>query len=313
MTVRPLAIADKPGHKRRVGRDTQERGRDAGWAADEAAWRGVVDRRLGELVPSLDGGAGPLAEAARYALLAPGKRLRPLLTLAAAAQFGGRPEDALDPGCAIEMVHAASLVLDDLPCMDDAALRRGRPTVHRAYGQDVAVLAAVALLARAFGVLAAAEAIAPAARLRLTARLSEAVGFDGLSAGQTRDLRERDPGAELAAIERLNAQKTGVLFGLAAEAGALAAGASDGQAQAARRFGDRLGAAFQIRDDLFDLEGEAALLGKDVGRDGAKPTVVSRLGAAGARARLRAELEAGLAGLGEGPLSALARTSFPSA
>jgi geranylgeranyl diphosphate synthase type II len=274
---------------------------DANWAE----WRSEIDRRLAELVPAVDGGAGRLSEAARYALLAPGKRLRPLLTMAATVQFGGSPEAALDAGCAFEMVHAASLILDDLPSMDDAVVRRGRASAHRVYGEDLAVLAAVALLARAFGVLGAAEAIAPAGRLRLVGRLSEAVGFDGLSAGQTRDLHERDPGGGLPAVESLNAQKTGVLFALAAEAGALAAGASEDSAEAARRFGDRLGAAFQIRDDLLDLEGEAATIGKDVGRDGNKPTVVSLLGPEAARARAAAELQAASEGVGLGPLSEL--------
>ena len=196
-TVGPLANRGKPGHKRGVGRDGQDA--DATWAE----WRSAVDRRLSELVPAVDGGAGRLSDAARYALLAPGKRLRPLLTMAAAAQFGAPPHAALDAGCAFEMVHAASLLLDDLPSMDDAALRRGRATAHRVHGEDLAVLAAVALLARAFGVLGAAEAIAPEGRLRLVARLSEAVGFDGLSAGQTRDLHERIGTAVEAALDRL--------------------------------------------------------------------------------------------------------------
>ena len=268
-----------------------------------------VDRRLSILVPEASGPAARLAEAARYALLAPGKRLRPLLAMAAAEHWGGDPADALDGGCAVEMVHAASLILDDLPSMDDASLRRGRATVHRAYGEDLAVLAAVALLARAFGVLSACSAIPPPARLRLLSELAEAVGFDGLTAGQTRDLHQRD-GAGLDDLAVLNRQKTGVLFEVSAMVGALAAGA-DGELETARRFGESLGAAFQIRDDLLDLGAEAALTGKDAGQDGDKPTVVSLLGAAGARARLLAELATARAVVGEGPLRALTDWSFP--
>lgn len=270
--------------------------------------REAVDRRLAVLVPETAGGGARLTEAARYALLAPGKRLRPLLAMAAAEHWGGEPLDALDAGCAVEMVHAASLILDDLPSMDDARLRRGRATVHRVYGEDLAVLAAVALLARAFGVLSA-SALSPEARLRLSAELSEAVGFDGLTGGQTRDLHQRN-GTGLDELAVLNRQKTGVLFELAAVAGALTTGA-DGQVEAARRFGERLGAAFQIRDDLLDAEAEAAATGKDAGQDGDKPTVVSLLGAPGARARLLAELRGAEAAAGDGPLRQLIDWSFP--
>ena len=268
-----------------------------------------MNRRLDALVPEASGPAARLTDAARYALLAPGKRLRPLLAMAAAEHWGGNPEDALDGGCAVEMVHAASLILDDLPSMDDASLRRGRATVHKVFGEDVAVLAAVALLARAFGVLSACAAIAPGARLRLSAELAEAVGFDGLTGGQTRDLHQRD-GADLDDLAVLNRQKTGVLFEVSAMVGALAAGA-DEQIDAARRFGETLGSAFQIRDDLLDREADAALTGKDSGQDGDKPTVVSLLGAYGARARLLAELAAARAEAVEGPLRAWTDWSFP--
>lgn len=271
--------------------------------------RETVDGRLDTLVPATSGPAARLTDAARYALLAPGKRLRPLLAMAAAEHWGGDPADALDGGCAVEMVHAASLILDDLPSMDDASLRRGRATVHRVYGEDLAVLAAVALLARAFGVMSACPAIAPAARLRLSAELAEAVGFEGLTGGQTRDLHQRD-GAGVDDLALLNRQKTGVLFEVSAMVGALAAGA-DGQIERARRFGETLGAAFQIRDDLLDIEADTALTGKDAGQDRDKPTVVSLLGASGARARLLAELAAARAAAGEGPLRALTDWSFP--
>lgn len=275
---------------------------------EAAGRREAIDGRLAALVPEASGAAGRLTEAARYALLAPGKRLRPALAMASAEHWGGDPLSALDAGCAVEMVHAASLILDDLPSMDDAALRRGRPTAHRAFGEDVAVLAAVALLARAFAVLGETASIAPLDRLRLVSRLSAAVAFEGLTVGQARDLHELD--GDEAALRDLNHQKTGVLFVLAAEAGALAAGASDDDARRAGRFGEHLGAAFQLRDDLLDLEGETALIGKDVGQDGGKATIASVLGPAGARARLLAALAAAVAVVGDGPLRALAEASF---
>jgi geranylgeranyl diphosphate synthase type II len=283
-------------------------------AGDDARRRELIDARLAALVPEQAGAAGRLTAAARYALLAEGKRLRPLLAMAAAEQWGGDPQAALDPGCAIEMVHAASLILDDLPSMDDAQLRRGAPTVHRVFGEGLAVLAAVALLSRAFGVLGEAAAIGPAARLRLVSRLGAAVGFDGLTVGQTLDLYERGDGANEALLTQLNHQKTGVLFELAAEAGALAAGAADGEGERARRFGEHLGAAFQLRDDLLDLEGDAAVLGKDVGQDGDKPTVARLLGPAGARSRLQAELNAALDAVGRtGPLAGVALAAVGAA
>lgn len=308
-----------PDSPRRVGSDISAAVGVAGHGAETTAaaeaipagWREAVDRRLAELVPAGEGVEGRLRDAARYALLAPGKRLRPLLTLAAAVQFGGAPQAGLDAGCAFEMVHAASLILDDLPSMDDAALRRGAPAAHRVFGEDVAVLAAVALLARAFGVLGTADAIAPAARLRLVGRLAETVGFEGLTAGQTRDLHEHN-GVALETVERLNAQKTGALFALAAEAGAWAAGAGEDEAASARAFGERLGAAFQILDDLLDGEAGVEETGKDTGQDGGKPTVVSLLGPDAARGRAEAALRESYAALGDGgPLRALAEAVLP--
>lgn len=276
--------------------------------------REAIERRLATLIPLTPGPERRLAEAARYALLGPGKRLRPRLTLAATAEFGGAPEDVLDLGCAFELVHAASLMLDDLPSMDDAALRRGRPAAHLAFGEDLAVLGAVALLARAFGVIAGADFPQATARLELVARLSATVGLEGLTAGQTLDLHERGSDVGLAAIERLNRQKTGVLFALAAEAGACAAGATEAQVEAARTFGERLGAAFQIRDDILDVEALAAATGKDAGQDASKPTMVSLLGPVDARARARAEVDAAVAALdGSGPLAAFARSEFGEA
>ena len=271
-----------------------------------AALRLTVEGRLAALLPA--GGPPLLAEAVGYALLAPGKRSRPLVTLLCAERFGGDARPALDAACAFEMVHAASLVFDDLPCMDDAALRRGRETVHRRFGQDAAVLAGVTLLSEAFGVLARDAGLSAETARRLGANLSAAVGLSGLAAGQMRDLRDRSR-ADPDELARLNHEKTGVLFCAAAEAGARVGGASEGEVAAVCAFARHLGAAFQIRDDLLDRT-TPALAGKDVGKDAGKPTFVSLLGVDGARRRLRTEQAAAaeaLAALGEpGALGAFA-------
>lgn len=273
-----------------------------------------VDRRLAELIPSAEREPGRLGEAAHYALLAPGKRFRPLLTLLAAEAFGAAVSRALDVACAMEMVHAASLVLDDLPSMDDARLRRGRLTTHRVYGEADAILASVGLLTRAFGVIAAAEALSAADRSGLVAALADAVGFEGLVAGQAMDLAERNRVRTVAELDALNHRKTGVLMMAAAEAGARIGGASAMARRELGEFARRIGLAFQIRDDLIDVEDEDAQVGKDVGKDAGMTTVVSALGPHAALAAIEAHLQAADAALAragcDGRLGVFARSLF---
>lgn len=251
--------------------------------------RAAVERRLAQLVPA-ESPEG-LTGAARYALLAPGKRFRPLLTLLIARDLGAADGAALDAGCAMEMVHAASLILDDLPCMDDAGLRRGRATAHKAFDEPTAILAAVGLLNRAFGVIAEDEGLEPAMRAALVSRLSEAVGFRGLTAGQSRDLARRGGSLSDDEIDLINHQKTGVLIAASAEAGALIARAAPARVAAVGEFARRIGLAFQIRDDLIDAEGGAEE-GKDLGKDAGMPTLVATLGPAGARAAMEGYVDA---------------------
>ncbi|HEX9637353.1 MAG TPA: farnesyl diphosphate synthase [Acidobacteriota bacterium] len=249
-----------------------------------------IDRRLEQLVPPA---ARPprLAEAMRYTLLLPGKRLRPILSLAVAQMLRGRPEDVLDPACAVELVHASSLILDDLPCMDNAELRRGRPTNHKVFGEDVAVLAAFALLNRAFEIVSAAPAVgargAALAELRLS--LAAAIGPHGLIGGQIVDLESTDKAIDFETLETIHSHKTGALFGCAAEIGARLAGASPRDQNAISAYAKNLGLAFQIVDDLLDVIGDPSVTGKQVRQDLKKTTFVSFSGVAGARA-LVAEL-----------------------
>lgn len=255
-----------------------------------------VDDRLAALAPAETEPPCELSGAVRYALLAPGKRFRPMLTLLSARTFGADEAVALDAACAFEMVHAASLILDDLPSMDDAGLRRGRQTTHLAFGEATAILAAVGLLNHAFGAIAADPGLTPAVRAALTHRLSGAVGFSGLVAGQARDLIRRDVARPAEELDLINHQKTGVLIVAAAEAGALIAGAPEPAIVAAGEYARRVGLAFQIRDDILDAEGGEQGL-KDAGKDAGMTTIVSSLGVSGARRRMEDEMEAADAAL----------------
>ncbi|WP_082493293.1 polyprenyl synthetase family protein [Acidovorax sp. Leaf160] len=253
--------------------------------------RRMIDERLGMLLPAADAQQDRVAAAMRYGVLAPGKRVRPLLVLLAARGFQLDPTDVLDAACALEMVHAASLFLDDLPCMDDAKLRRSQPTVHIAFGEDVAMLASIALLARAWRITATAAAIPAHVRTEMVAVLSDAVGIEGLVTGQYRDLHAAAGESSRPHIARTNELKTGVLFAAAFDIAALAAGADAGTRGLLREAADALGQAFQLADDLADLEMEPATLGKDCHQDAGKSTLVSMVGPRQTRRILSAQVE----------------------
>jgi geranylgeranyl diphosphate synthase type II len=211
-----------------------------------------------------------LAEAIQYALLSPGKRLRPQLVLMATEACGGSIDAALPAACAIEMVHAYSLVHDDLPAMDDDDLRRGRPTCHKRFGEAVAILVGDALLARAFEVLAN-EVQPPEIAARCCAVLARAAGATALVGGQAADLQhDASRVAELADVDALQAihdRKTGALFVASLELGGIVAGASPYQLAALNGYGQRVGLAFQITDDLLDVAGDPSAVGKRVAKD----------------------------------------------
>ncbi len=202
----------------------------------------------------------PLRSAMEYSLLAGGKRIRPVMLLAACEAFGGSVEEALPFACALEMIHTYSLIHDDMPEMDDDDLRRGKPTNHKVYGQGMALLAGDGLLSWAFETMLAG-ASASEKHLHAMRAMARAAGVSGMVSGQCRDLKQRPENGE-EELYRLCAEKTGALLSGAAEAGAAVAGADEATWLRMRRYGEALGVSFQIKDDLLDIEGDAALLGK---------------------------------------------------
>jgi farnesyl diphosphate synthase len=270
------------------------------------AWRERVDAALARHLPDDTREPRTLHAAMRYAVLGDGKRLRPLLVYAAGAALGSPPEDAHDDALdhaavAIELVHAYSLVHDDLPAMDDDALRRGRPTVHIAFDEATAILVGDALQSEAFLVLSAAPAPADAVRAALR-ELAHAAGSRGMCGGQAIDMAMTGQSQALEALATMHRMKTGALIEAAVVMGGLLRGADAATIDALRRVGALLGLGFQIKDDLLDAEADSATLGKTAGKDEAqgKSTYVTLLGLDGARARLDAvarDLDAALASL----------------
>jgi geranylgeranyl diphosphate synthase type II len=225
-----------------------------------------IDQALTEATKFGPGCPVELAEAIRYSLLAPGKRLRPMLVLAAAEACGGDRDSALPAACAVEMVHAYSLVHDDLPAMDDDDLRRGRPTCHKKFNEAVAILTGDALLTLAFEVLAT-NVQPPQVAAECCAALARAAGAAALVGGQADDLAGQFSDGGLAALEAIHRRKTGAMLLVSLRLGALVAGADEEQFAALDAYGARIGMAFQITDDLLDVRGDAAAMGKRVGKD----------------------------------------------
>ncbi len=255
---------------------------------DFSAWMrtqlGLVESGLSRWVRS-DAPAG-LGDAMRYAVLDGGKRLRPLLVLAACDAVGGLPEAALRAACSVELIHAYSLVHDDMPCMDNDVLRRGKPTVHVRYGQAQALLAGDALQALAFELLTPEDGVPPAMQARLCRLLAQAAGADGMAGGQAIDLASVGRRLTEDELRHMHRLKTGALLQASVLMGA-ACGQADGQAQAAlAQYGAALGLAFQVVDDVLDVTQDSATLGKTAGKDAAsdKPTYVSLMGLSAAQA-----------------------------
>lgn len=254
-----------------------------------ARWRDRIENQLDASLPSPDDAPQRLHQAMRYAVLGGGKRMRPLLVYAS-GQIVGADEHSLDaPAMAVELIHAYSLVHDDLPAMDDDALRRGRPTTHIAFDEATAILAGDALQTRAFGLLA--DAALPAQlRVHCLQALTHASGAAGMCGGQALDIDATGHAQPLAALQRMHALKTGALIRAAVRMGALCGDAPQTDLLQLDAFASALGLAFQVRDDILDVEASSEQLGKTAGKDvaQAKSTFPALLGMDGAKAELAA-------------------------
>ena len=247
---------------------------------NETMLREAVERALKAALPAPepDSPSAPVAEAMRYSLLAGGKRVRPMLTLAFCALCGEDWHSALPFACGVEMVHTYSLIHDDMPCMDDDAMRRGRPTNHVVFGEATAILAGDALLTAAFEtVLAFPDPVKAAAAAKCLAGLA---GYQGMVGGQCVDLSAGGQEVTIGLLKEMDQGKTVALIDAACRMGCIAAGAGEAQLAAASRYAQGVGMAFQIRDDILDVLGDAETLGKNTGMDAArdKRNYVSLLG-----------------------------------
>ncbi|MDT6960217.1 polyprenyl synthetase family protein [Cupriavidus sp. SZY C1] len=275
--------------------------------SDFATWMRAQGARteaaLDAALPSTDTIPHTLHEAMRYAVLGGGKRVRPLL-VHAAGEVADAPSEACDAAaCAVEMIHAYSLVHDDMPCMDDDDLRRGRPTVHKAYDEATALLVGDALQTQAFMVLAQTPALGAEARLKLVAELATASGSVGMCGGQAIDLQNVGQSMTRDALEGMHRMKTGALLRASVRMGALCGSIDAAGLAALDRYAAAVGLAFQVVDDILDVTADTATLGKTAGKDAAndKPTYVSLLGLDAARelaAQLRTDAHEALAGFG---------------
>lgn len=272
----------------------------------------TVERHLALLLDAKRPGgieAGRLGEAMRYATLGGGKRFRPFLVVETAKLFGVPEGRALNAAAALECIHCYSLVHDDLPAMDDDDLRRGRPTVHKAFDEATAILAGDGLLTFAFEILARPDTHPdPAVRAELVMGLARASGWEGMCGGQMLDLEAENVAQGLDGITQIQALKTGALIRFGAEAGAILGGASEAERRAVIDYAEALGLAFQVSDDLLDAEGDAASVGKATGKDAAagKATFVSLMGLEGAKAKLAALEKTAVASLDRfGPKAAM--------
>jgi geranylgeranyl diphosphate synthase, type II len=239
----------------------------------------ILEPALEGFFPSGEGFAEPVVEAMRYSLIAPGKRIRPVLTMISAELAGGKPESVIEAAAAIEMIHTASLILDDLPCMDNASLRRGRAALHCQSDEATAVLAADALLMQAFSLLGVAVAkagLSSDSAGKLITSAADCVGVPGMIGGQYKDLHPQNTNFD--SLEYVHSHKTGELFTLSATLGARLGGAENRSIDCLAAYAKNLGLAFQIVDDILDCRSSSAVLGKNVGADKDRVTFVTMFG-----------------------------------
>lgn len=250
----------------------------------------LVDSALERWLPAGNLLPQSLHQAMRYSVFAGGKRLRPMLMIAAAEAVGGQASQVLHAACAMEMIHTYSLIHDDLPAMDDDDFRRGQPTSHKVYGEATAILAGDALLTEAFRLLADADAsreVPPERMLRVIELVARCAGSQGMVGGQVVDMQSEGQTIDFPTLEYIHTHKTGALILASVQTGALLGGGDDEQLNALTRFGRTAGLAFQIADDILDVVGDQSILGKDVGSDQArgKATYPALLGLAESRQR----------------------------
>jgi geranylgeranyl diphosphate synthase type II len=261
--------------------------------------RATVEKALQRHLEACVGAPATLRDAMAYSLLAGGKRLRPILALAASEAVGGKEDDTLDAACAVEFIHTYSLIHDDLPAMDDDDFRRGRPTSHKKFGEAVAILAGDALCAEAFRVAATPRRGREAAVADVVFELARASGAVGMVGGQVIDIEATGKKISVGELEVLHAAKTGELLLVAIRAGARMGGATAEQLERLTVYGRALGLAFQIVDDVLDITADLQTLGKDPGsdREAGKTTFVDLLGVDGARKRAREVMDQGIRAL----------------
>jgi len=257
----------------------------------------LVDAALEQYLPREEERPQSIHKAMRYSIFAGGKRVRPVLMLAACEAVGGRIDKAMPAACAMEMIHTYSLIHDDLPAMDDDDFRRGRPTNHKVFGEAIAILAGDGLLTEAFKLMSDprfAGGIDPAARLRVIHEIATSAGTYGMVGGQVVDMEsEGKPDMDLPTVQYIHTHKTGALIKASVVAGALLGGADQQQLAAILRYGEAAGLAFQIADDILDIEGTTEEIGKDAGSDEArgKATYPAVMGLAAAKQEAQAMMD----------------------
>jgi len=231
--------------------------------------RRIIDGALENYFPKADGLTADLIDAMRYSLFAGGKRLRPILCMAGAEMVGGEGRNTLPVACALEMIHTYSLIHDDLPLMDDDDLRRGKPTNHKVFGDAIALLAGDGLLTEAFSLMASPHAgeIPPDRLLEAIRMISVAAGHGGMVGGQVVDMHWEGKEADLETVKFLHTHKTGALITASVTSGAVVGGAGESQVQSVLSYGKKIGLAFQISDDILDVEGDSETMGKTAGAD----------------------------------------------
>ncbi len=278
----------------------------------------LVDAALEQYLPKEEERPQSIHKAMRYSIFAGGKRVRPVLMLAACEAVGGQIDTSMPAACAMEMIHTYSLIHDDLPAMDDDDFRRGRPTNHKVFGEAIAILAGDGLLTEAFKLMSDprfAAGLSPEARLAVIHEIATCAGTYGMVGGQVVDMEsEGKPDMDLPTVQYIHTHKTGALIKASVVAGALLGGADEKQLAAIRRYGEAAGLAFQIADDILDIEGTTEEIGKDAGSDEArgKATYPAVMGLAAAKQEAQAMMdEAMLAleplGSAAEPLRAIAR------